>query len=461
MQVQYIPPDIINNIIQYTDDETTFNFVELLTTIYDEYGMNILRAGLLEKYKDIRYLPKKLYKKFPDITHELISRFFKKTYKHISDPVAIMKLNPNIKWGKLEFKNIDIDYYLQHQAYLDTFNKNSWINTEFTFADFTNYNKRINFSLLAMIENNKNIELAAVPENLREHFLTNINCTLPDIKRIMTITLDNVKFFDNNTNLTLNDLIIYPNTNYHHVAKNPNITINDINSHPELPWIYSELLHNINIDMDDIATNPNLLNAIDFNFENLAANPNITSKVFAKYPQMLKYIYSNVNFTLEELNAYGQEVNDSMLMHKPDLTIDQIVNATFPINYPITARNHYVHPTSWRYVKDFAKLPVTINNKKIEVSKDFIYGLVIAAHIVKYPVNVDYFGFKFDKNSVEVLINFPGFKRYSIKLPDDRIYHFDSLDFLVGLKTLYNKTNNVIPKLSLRDKTEDKYLTVI
>jgi hypothetical protein len=156
---------------------------------------------------------------------------------------------------------------------------------------------------------------------------------------------------------------------WEHISANPNIKWEDVKKNPSLPWKFEYLSRNPNITWSIIQANKQD-QSNDWNFDQLSKNPNITLKFVKEHPE-IPWLYTNV---IKNKSVTYMELVDNIEFFKTKLSSneDNLYYYYISKNPNITISNVNNNLTKkWNY--KFLSKHINITWDTINVDRDWSY----------------------------------------------------------------------------------------
>lgn len=257
------------------------------------------------------------------------------------------------------------------------------------------------------------------------------NFGMYDLKTVSKLKFDRENFYgaySKNINLRVDDILKRPKAqwDWHQISQNPNITKDFIFKHPNLPWNYG-ILRNPNISPQEVLDNYNIFYNMAFKMMNIPGGIPPGMRFDIMFSGILKSeLVENPNLTLEFLSEHP-EYNE--FLHR-------------------IAKNNFTRSPSYRYLVYsyiYKLLPeqvtIKIGSDDITADKEFIYGMLVAINNMNLNYDVKWEGIKLDKEDYRMFTVGTANQPFTWAT-EDGVYNFSSLDFMSGLKKVY-ETNNI------------------
>lgn len=312
--------------------------------------------------------------------------------------------HPNLPWtgAKIVKRNTNFPAEIYKTAPLFQNALNVWIlvdNDNVIFPEVKGYENH-EWDSTQLMMTNPNFTTREIPllkeympntleEDLREDYVSNYNLNLET--ELTSEIIDKI-------NDQVEEALI-------NLTRHPNATLKRIKAHPEIEWVEEDLLANSNFTSQEAVEHF----SVDFNSEFAIRNPNLTLEYIEQHPE-LDWDYHELSQTKFAKHPAYQKV-------------------------------------VYRYIYKLLpeKVTVRIGDKTLAESKDFVYGLLAAIHILhlNYPITyiasdgqeiplqtIDYKMFTSGDGHQPYLVKMRGFP-----------FHFTTLDFLSGVTTAYESNN--------------------
>lgn len=242
--------------------------------------------------------------------------------------------------------------------------------------------------------------------------------------------------FSSNINLRARDVLEnrYEDWDWNAISKNPNITKDFIFKHPDLPWKLN-VLKNPNISPQEIHDD-----WLSFARIVMRDYDEDTGESRENKDNTMRYnIVQNPNLTLEFLEAHPE----------------------YNVHLNAIARNKFTKDSDYRYLiysYIYRLLPkemvVLINKDRVTGKKEFLYGMTVAINMLNLDYKVRFVTTTFKGGDYHMLTNGTANQPYKW-VTENNIYNFSSMDFISGIKKVYESNNLNFPGVLYTDRRDN------